>query len=216
MTVWTSNERLQKLGWLNKYSEQSSLSKLKQQKFLFFYEMFSKIKNNSCDLSYLKAYRKGPVFSEVYGDSLYESSEFKYRIENANDFENIDEEVANAALMLISMRNESELSELTHIFDLWKSKKDRIDNGEEQIPILETDITQSDESLISRLYETYSELSRDEIKPIEIDDKIFVISRENLEQLTSEHKRILEKLSKNTELENPVYLEIDEGVLLVD
>ena len=70
--------------------------------------------------------------------------------------------------------------------------------------------------MISRLYETYSELSRDEIKPIEIDDKIFVISRENLEQLTSEHKRILEKLSKNTELENPVYLEIDEGVLLVD
>lgn len=72
-----SNNRKQYLsGWLKNNYYSAYETPIKLQKFLFFYESFSKVRDQIVDFSYLKGYKKGPVFSQVWGDYTKERDEF--------------------------------------------------------------------------------------------------------------------------------------------
>ncbi|MBD3949637.1 hypothetical protein I4Q36_07140 [Tuanshanicoccus lijuaniae] len=214
--LYTNEKRLDRLAWLRTNSETSFGSKLKKQKFLFFYEMFSKVKGEAYSLNYLKAYPNGPVFSEVYGDETYRFDEFNYRINEIQNEANINETIGKAAETLVSTFTEEELSNLTHQFDLWQSKEDRIKSGERDINISEEDITENDIIQLKSLYNTYSNLASQNVKVIPVFDKIFIISNADYGKLKPEHHEVIEILSRDSELENPVYLELEGEVLLVD
>ena len=214
--LFTSEERLKRLAWMRNQSEETFGSKLRQQKFLFFYEMFSKINNRDNHLEYLKAYPNGPVFSEVYGDSTYRNTEFTEKIKSFVDFSDIDENISNAALYLVKTFTEREISDLTHNLDLWSCKAKRILNGEKGIGIYDSDITEKDVACFNELYDEYLNLSLQDVEIIELFNKIFIISKENAKKLTYEHQEVIELLSRDQDLENPVYLDIEEGVLLID
>jgi len=110
---------------------------------------------------------------------------------------------------------DTELSDLTHQLDMWKSKKKLIDDGKKQIPIELSDISSEDKEKLKKIYKTA--LLIDNFKIIKIANKIFLIKKEELNDLTDEHYEVLDLLSQENDLINPVYLSIDgEGVLLVD
>ena len=110
---------------------------------------------------------------------------------------------------------DTELSDLTHQLDMWKSKKDLINNGQKQIPINFSDISKEDKEKLKKIFKTT--LSIDNFQVIKIANKIFLIKKEELNDLTDEHYEVLDLLSQENDLINPVYLSIDkEGVLLVD
>lgn len=208
-----SDRKLALLKWLN--IKNSNYSNLQTQKFLFFYEMFQFISNKDYDITNLKAYENGPVFSDIYGFQRYEKDFLELTVNTNNTSYNVDKENVEKALFLISTMTDTELSDLTHQLDMWKSKKDLINNGQKQIPINFSDISKKDKEKLKKIFKTT--LSIDNFQVIKIANKIFLIKKEELNDLTDEHYEVLDLLSQENDLINPVYLSIDkEGVLLVD
>lgn len=214
--LFSSKRNLEQLAWVNKHSN-TSISGLKQQKYLLFYEMFSKVNGLEYNIDYLKAYPNGPVFSNVFGDAKHRENEFYNEIESIDSFENIDESIANLSLALVKSFTDNEISLLTHNLDMWQSKEERIKNGERQIPISETDITESDVEFFNQTYSEYKYLLSIGIMHFRISEKIFRISEEDYDNLSDVHHEVIDLLSLDKSLDNPVYLELDEnGVLLID
>lgn len=213
--VWTPKARMEKLRWLLMERETSNYRNLQIQKFLFFNEMFNKLHGKQYDISSLRAYENGPVFSNTYGDLIHEEDEFYDELKKV-EINLTPEEIDNMkrSECIIKTLTDYELSELTHHLDLWKSKEERIANGERQIPIEDSDISEQDMKKISQLYGLYEGMDDKEI--IEISDKRYVISKEDMSKLTNEHTEVLDKLSAHENLINPVYVSIEDGVLMID
>lgn len=211
----SSKDKINKIAWLNQRKRIYSLPRLKIQKFLYFYEMFQKISGNTYDISNLKAYRNGPVFSQIYGDINYREQEIINEMESI-EFPEVNVDNAERALFVIDSMDETELSEFTHIFDMWSNKKERIGRGEKQIPITEDDITEKDISLLKQIAPEYP-LDNPGYHIIVINSKRFVVSETDYKKLSDIHYDTLEQLSNEDSLFNPVYVSIeDDGGLLVD
>ncbi|MUV39493.1 hypothetical protein JNUCC1_03371 [Lentibacillus sp. JNUCC-1] len=215
-----SNTRKKSLsGWLKNNYEQEFSNGLKLQKFLFFYEALSKIDNDDYDFNYLKGYKRGPVFSNVYGDYTYRKDEFINAADEAYQLkpELINEERARFSGFLTRVLNEEELSDLTHEMNIWNEKELEIMSEVKQIPLNEDDLNENDVSLMETLRQTYPSNFINSTVVIEVEDKSFVIDKDDFNKLTEEQQNLLLTLSDNDELENPVYVKISEdGVLLVD
>lgn len=215
-----SNERKLKLSsWLKYNQRREFSSNLKLQKFLFFYEVFSKIdEEKDYDFSYLRAYPNGPVFSNVYGDYNYQTTAFWKRLDQlgAPSIEGVNYERAKLAGFLVKILNEEELSDVTHEFDAWKKYKGAIKRGEKNITILEDDFTQNDFFLLETLREMYPIELIENSEVISILDKNFIISKDILPRLTKEQKDLFLTLADEN-LHNPVFIDLtEEGVMLVD
>ena len=64
----SSKRKLALAGWLKTKDPEEFADHLKLQKFLFFYEIVSKIEGQEYELTNLKGYTDGTVFSNVYSD----------------------------------------------------------------------------------------------------------------------------------------------------
>ena len=64
----SNNRKLALSGWLKENNPREYSTPIKLQKFLLFYELFSKIDGEISDLSHLRGYKIGPVFCDVWGD----------------------------------------------------------------------------------------------------------------------------------------------------
>ena len=112
---------------------------------------------------------------------------------------------------------EKELSDFTHLMNIWKSKEDRIMSGEKQVRLEESDFNSYDKELMQKLSDMYPMQLIENSKIINMDKKYFVFSKENAEKLTEEHSDTLLILSENSDIYNPVFVELDEeGRLVVD
>lgn len=215
-----SSKRKQALaGWLKTKDAQEFADPLKLQKFLFFYETVSKIENVTYDLTKLKGYAAGPVFSDVYGDYRYNKELFNQAIILTLE-ENevvINEDIATFCLFLVQTQTSEALSELTHELDIWKSQQDMIEWGEYQVSLHESSLSATDIEFIKSIRSAYPRSYIDAVKIIKLNHKRFVVNREDYQNLTPTHYDTLQKLDQVNELVNPVYVEIDEnGGLIVD
>lgn len=215
-----SSERKRALcGWLKKNHRKEFSSPLKMQKYLFFYELLSKMENGDAELDTLKGYKNGPVFSDVFGDRRHEELIFEKEVENVyerNPFL-VDEERAKFSGFLVSIMSDQELSELTHQFNIWNSKSERIKRNEKQVPLDEKDFNSDDQEILNTLREAYPTEYINSVYTLDIGAIHFVIDIDNADRISEAHMDILWQLSKNKDLENPVYIDFSEnGVLLVD
>ena len=215
-----SNKRKLTLsGWLKEVNEEIYNSSLKLQKFLFFYEICSKVEKDDYDLTSLRGYKNGPVFSTVYGDYTKERDSFdsvskSFYTENSNLINN---DRANQCLFIVNSLSEKELYELTHEFNIWKAKEKRILSEERQVSLSENDFNKDDEELLCTLKSMYPSSLVEKSKILKIDKKNFVFSNEDYKKITVQHLDTLLMLSDKTELHNPVFVSIDpEGCLEVD
>lgn len=109
---------------------------------------------------------------------------------------------------------DSELSELTHQFNMWSTHKKEIDAGKKQIPMSEEDITDDDIAILELLKISDPDFDYEILR---IGLKNFVFSKEDFEKLNEEHLELLDSLSTNEELLNPVYVEVESnGRLVID
>lgn len=206
-------------GWLKNNSSAEYASSIKLQKFLFLYEIFSKVKNKQYDLSGLKGYEMGPVFSKVYGDYTYNRSEFDKEAQNAYDssVDAIDTKIVSKIGFIVESLTENELSELTHKMNIWKAKEGIIKSGEKQVVLEEKDFNTGDQDIVNELDAMYSDELVQNSFIVPISNNNFVLNKNDVDKLSEEQMDALYKLSKTENLNNPVFVDIDEdGRLLID
>ena len=210
----TTKGQLEKIKWLNDQNKSNPYSTLQLQKFLFFYEMFQYSDKKEFDFNSLKAYKNGPVYSTFYDDYKYRADEVNHFLETSTITHTIDEENALASKFLIETMTDTELSQLTHEFDMWKVHQSEIDSEVQHIPMDEKDISDDDIELLEFI--KYSVPSYD-YEVINLKEKRFVFTKEDFALLNEQHWEVLDTLSEYEELNNPVYIEVDKnGRLLVD
>lgn len=215
----SSNRKLCLSGWLLENNRAAYDNPLKMQKFLFLYECFSKINGEKADFSHLKGYKRGPVFSNVWGDYTKESSAFKEMAKETynNDKNKLDFSRIIRSSFIVSALNEEDLSELTHSLNIWNCKRDRILSGEYQVVLSENDFNRDDESVMKSLESMFPIEMIKESTVLTMGSVCFVLKKNDLPRLTESHMDILGVLSESSELHNPVYIDIDtEGGLCVD
>lgn len=114
--VYSNERKLCLSGWLKVNSETEYNTPLKLQKFLLFYEAFSKVADETSDFSHLCGYKRGPVFSTVWGDYTKEKAMFNTAAVNA--YKELGSTINNArakkCAFMVKTLTENELSELTH------------------------------------------------------------------------------------------------------
>lgn len=214
----SNSRKLSLSGWLKKYNNKVYNTSLKLQKFLLLYEAFTKVAGEKADFSSLKGYKNGPVFSNVWGDYTKARIQFDLAAEVAyekNSF-SIDLQRAKRSAFIVSTLTEKELSDLTHQLNLWKSKEERIMSGEYQVSLNEIDFNIEDENFILTLESIYPMNMIESSEIISVDKKFFVFSKKDIQQLTEKHYDILLTLSEDENIYNPVFVEIDEGRLIID
>lgn len=192
---------------------------LKLQKFLLFYESFSKVSGEKPDFSHLRGYQRGPVFSNVWGDYTKERDAFNNAAEQcyASKCFPLNEARAKKSAFVVSTMSENELSELTHNMNLWKSKEARIMGGEYQVDLDENDFNEADYKMIAWLDRMYPIEMIDNSRIFSIDSHYFVFKKSDVPRLTEQHFDTLSILSEKEQLFNPVYIDIDErGRLIID
>ncbi|HCX9577094.1 TPA: DUF4065 domain-containing protein [Staphylococcus aureus] len=215
MTIYSEEIKLKKLKWLKINGYLESMSPLQIQKFLFFSEMFNLVTNEDYTLHKLRAYKNGPVYSDVYGDITYRKTELLKELDTVEiNYNSTQEENLNKVLFITNTQTNEDLSEITHNLDLWSSKIDLINQNVQNIPIEDKDITDKDRNSISNFYSYAKHLS--DYQNIKIKDKIFLISNNDINKLEDNMLQTLEMVSDDSNLINPVYIDIEDGVLLID
>ena len=216
--IYSNDRKIELSGWLKAHDEDSYNDPLKLQKFLFFYESFSKVSGETADFDYLRGYENGPVFSSVYGDYRNDRIEFDNAVESRQLSDNtVNQSRAKRCDFVVRILSDEDLSELTHKMNIWRSKRSRILSGEKQVPLLESDFNDSDSDLIRMLEVMYPDELIDNSSVLKIGDHYFVFSKSDYTKLTDKHRKALSTIARHEMLHNPVYVEIDEeGSLLVD
>lgn len=217
--IYSNKRKLCLSGWLRKNNESEYDTPLKLQKFLLLYEAFSKTSGENPDFSHLKGYKRGPVFSNVWGDYTKERTAFNKAADEAYEKgkADINIERAKKCAFIVGTMTEKELSDLTHKMNLWKSKEKSIMQGVYQVELQEKDFNSEDETMMRLLDEMYP-MKMIEVSTIfKLDENYFVFNKSDVPKLTEKHFDTLLTLTEQEELHNPVYVEVDEeGRLLVD
>ncbi len=217
--IYSNERKLCLSGWLKENSETSYNTPLKLQKFLLLYEAFAKTSGEQPDFSHLRGYKKGPVFSNVWGDYTKERAAFNVAATETYEAKKNEINIVRAkkCAFVVSTMTETELSQLTHRMNLWKSKENRIMRGEYNVDLFERDFNKDDESMIRLLDEMYQIEMIDNSVIINLDKNYFIFYKDDSRKLTEEHFDTLMTLAEGENLHNPVYVDIDaEGRLLVD
>lgn len=214
--IYSNERKLALSGWLCINDPDEFYKSIKLQKYLFFYECFSKLENDEADFTRLEGWVNGPAFSSVWGDYTKNSKEFvesaKEKYMNMGDL--VNNTRAELALFITKVFNESEISEFTHKLNIWKKHENKIINEKiQRVKLDENDLSQDDESLIEMLLSVYDEDTRKNSEVFSIEDNTFIMSKNDYQKLTQDHSFILHELviKHKESLENPVYVEIDEG-----
>lgn len=216
----SNTRKLTLSGWLKKHDFTSYDTPLKLQKFLFFYESAAKVEGKEYDFDRLRGYKNGSVFSQVWGDYTKERQQFDETAET--DYQKygsklIDSVLATKIAFFVKTCTEDELSGITHSMNIWKNKENRIKSGEYQVTLDDANFSNADAEIVKNILSVYSMDTIKNSKVLQIKDKIFLLSKDDAASLTPVQMDTLHELANENELENPVYITIDDtGRLLVD
>lgn len=220
--IFSSDRQRAISGWLLENNPSAFDDALKLQKYLFFYEVSTYIDDPSAaELDHLRGYKKGPVFSNVYGDYKHDYYDFekssKDMYTKKASLVNVD--FAKHASFLVSIMNDAELSEFTHRFHVWSAKKERINSDESQVPLDESDINDDDKDLIKEMREVYPTKFIQQSVVLSKGLLKYVLSVHDNEQLSPEQEGLLEQIAEThaDEFDNPVFVTIStSGALELD
>lgn len=214
MMIYSNKRKKALCKWLRDNDTPSYQASLKLQKFLFFYECASAVMGNTPDFSHLKCYENGPVFSQVWGDYTKEKELFNKELDSINQDtidDNVDVDLAESIDFFIQTCTERELTDITHEMNMWKVKTPRGDDE-----MMQEDFSENDQSKLKLLLQIYNSDFIHASTVISLNDKNFVLSKEDANNLTPEQMDVLYQLSSNDNLSNPVYVTVENGVLEVD
>jgi hypothetical protein len=211
-----SSKRKQALvGWF--CSNAGNSTNIQLQKFLFFYECFSKIDGDAYELEGLKGYRNGPVFSKTVGDIKY-GENFK---ENccavfASDLSALNNQRAKLSEFLVKSFG-NRLSEFTHMLNIWAVKRSEIEGGSQQVALNEADFSESDAAVFRDIEKAYPESYIDSVDILNRNGKAFIFFKADRDKMTNAVHEALDEAAADPELDSPVYIAFSKtGELLLD
>ncbi len=217
--IYSNDRKLILSGWLHENNDRAYCSPLKLQKYLFFYESFCKTENMEYDFDRLRGYKRGPVFSTVWGDYTKDRKEFnqvsaeKYRAHKSE----LIESYARRASFVVSILSEKELTQLTHKYRIWSARSQQIMTGAQQVDLRDSDFGQEDYQMTKMLEMMYPDDMVENSAVIPIDEACFVFSKDDIPKLTEQHFDTLSLFAEKADFQNPVFVEIDEsGGLILD
>lgn len=213
--TYSSERKRALVGW--SFNNASSFTNVQLQKFLFFYELLSKIDGDSYELDGLKGYKNGPVFSTVFGDVKYDDN---FKSDCGKQFQSranlVNESRAKLAGFLVKCLG-NKLSEFTHNMNIWAVKRDEIEKGERQVPLSEEDFTDNDAAALRAIETAYPESYIDSVETINISGKTFIYFKSDENRLSNNVYDILYEVALDSEFDSPVYISFsEEGELLLD
>lgn len=227
--IYSDPRKLTLAGWLRNNDSTSYNVPLKLQKFIFFYECACKVQGWKYSFDGLKGYKNGPVYSAVWGDYTRERLDFDSKadelymseVSTPKERKIINDDLISRIDFFIRTCTQQELSDITHEMNIWRSRQDRIESKERQVPLSDSDFNSRDEEMINNIISVYPPEIVENSEVIQISDTIFILSKEDANNLEPEQMDVLQELadSQSTDLENPVYISIDKeqkGRLLVD
>lgn len=217
--IYSNKRKLILSGWLQENNILAYCTPLRLQKYLFLYESLCKVSNEPYDFDNLKGYKCGPVFSTVWEDYIRNRVEFNKSslMEYKRHTEQVNIRLAQKAAFIVSSLSDKELSQLVHKYNIWNVKSDRIMAGEQQVELNETDFSQEDYKITHMLENMYPDSLVEDSAIIHIDNKYFVFSKKDIKKLTEQQADTLSALVEEAELQNPIFVTIDEsGRLNVD
>lgn len=218
MSINSSKEKVALAKWLYCNDERSYQNPRKLQKFLFFYEAFSKVMGEPYDLGKFRIWINGPVESVLYGDYTYRGSHLIKAMKK--NHETVQEDIAKRASFLVQILNTKEISELSHKFDYWKKPANQYGDDElraRNVAGHERDFSEKDFKMAKELFDLYDTDFIENSVVVHTLGKHFVMSKNDFENLSEEQQEVLDTLSEDNSLMNPVFVEIDDdGSLLVD
>lgn len=207
-----TTRQLALLKWVyNEYQVQKmrELPNLIIQKFLFFYECFSKVENDIYSFDGLKGYVNGPVFSEVYGAIRYHKAELNREIAQEIDYEVNVARATKAFFITRSLGNE--LSDFTHDLNIWRSQEPYIKRGYQQIELYDRDFSREDARMCRELLSLYTLDYIQQVKLIEYNGRVFIIDKD--EEIKEEYYDVFFEIANDKTFKNPIYVDIHEGEL---
>ncbi|MDR3241817.1 MAG: hypothetical protein LBT37_06560 [Lactobacillaceae bacterium] len=211
-----STEKLALVSWLYENDQRSYQNPRKLQKFLFFYELFSKVMGEQYEFGGFKVWLNGPVDSFVYGDYTYRQDYLVSAIKQA-DQKAVNQEIATKADFLVKILNKEEISDLTHDFDLWKKPAASENFADNNVKLNETYFSKEDELTAKELFFLYDEEMIKDSTVLHVLGKHFVLSNGDVHKLSKENEIVLNQLATDDLLKNPVFVEVDEkGGLIID
>jgi len=201
------------IGWVSRKAKNDGifLPSLRLQKFLFFYECFSKVEGDEFSFENLKGYRRGPVFGDVYREIKYSTDTFLTSV-NKSGYP-VNEDRAERALFLVRILG-SDLSGFTHTLNIWKVKEDEIMRGSYQLPLSVSDFSKEDAAVFEDLLMLYPTEYINGVNVVEVNGKAFLFPREYA--FKEEYYDALYEASVDKEFCSPVYVEISEGELILE
>lgn len=217
--VYSNDRKLALSGWLRENNSKAYGSPLRLQKYLFFYEAFCKVENQVYDFDRLRGYKRGPVFSTVWGDYTKDREEFNRVATEKYDIHKnvVDERYARRASFVVSVLSERELSQLTHKYRIWNAKAQQIMAGEQQVELQDSDFGEEDYKMTKMLETMYPDELIADSDVLSVDETHFVFAKDDIVKLTECHLDTLSLIAEKAELQNPVFVEINEsGGLILD
>ncbi|MCL1896776.1 MAG: hypothetical protein FWG03_09535 [Clostridiales bacterium] len=222
----STTRKLALSGWLHKTSVTDYGNPLKHQKFLFFYESLSKVLHDEYDLTGLRGYKHGPVFSSVWDERNDQAGSF---LDKASHAYQKHPELVNAGraavgLFVVQAFTTEELIRITHSMNIWKAKRDEIKKSlvpgrrqERGVPLTEEDFNRHDSSMMLRIAAAFTFEFVNSVRVINVGSANFAFPVKDAERLTPEQYDVLFQLDSDGDLENPVYAYIDvDGAIVVD
>ncbi|MCL2088225.1 MAG: hypothetical protein FWH14_01960 [Oscillospiraceae bacterium] len=211
-----ASERKQALvGWANNNAGFNSGIQL--QKFLFFYECFSKVDGDTYELDGLKGYKNGPVFSGVYGDNRYDAANHNPRCNAMYAYQVgvINEPRAKLSAFLVDCLG-SKISDFTHKLNIWAAKEDEIKRNP-NVSLDEADFSEKDGSVFRNIERAYPESYIDSVNTLNLYGKTFIYFKNDKKRLTETVHNALNEAAHDPEFDSPVYITFGEtGELLLD
>ena len=211
-----SSERKQALvGWF--INNTDFYDDVQLQKFLFFYECFSKINGDTYELEGLKGYKTGPVFSSVLDD-----------IKCGQDFKNtcteklphlsglVNTQRAKLSKFLV-MTLGNKLLDFIDYLNIWAVKRYKIERGIPYTLLDEADFDKRDASIFRDIEYAYPESFIDTVDVRIINGKAFVTLKTDVDRLTDKVFDVLTEESYDSSFDIPVHVYFSEsGGLLLD
>lgn len=213
----TSKRHLELLSWLYWNGNIQEWSQMQFYAFLFLYELQS-IKEErktstftNYDISSLVAIKDGPVFTTLREDMCSNYIELRRYVESNKPFE-INTQWTRAFSFVISSITEQELKDIIHEFHMWRRASQQFE-AQSEVPMLEEHIVEEEDfTLLQTLLDTVPEY---EYEIVEINDKRFILSKQDFQLSNIKHFNTLLQLSKQEQLYNPVYVHIDANERLI-
>ena len=211
----SNQHKIELCGWLKKKYPTLYNNPVKMHAFLFLYECVTKTEDGTADFSNLYGYKKCLFFRDVFNDYMKNFPLFDAKVNSSYDtfINKANDEIKiriDKVGFLTYTLSDKELFEFLHSLNIWKCKSEEITEKETGIQLKESDFSEEDLKKTQGIKEIIKPEQIWNSRILKINEKCFIIDKDNMQKLTESHIDILFDLTENADIHSPIFIVLDE------